>query len=80
MLLNEFPTKIALAAEEYAPSVLAQYAYDLAKAYNRFYTDVPIFGEEHAELVSFRVTLSVAVAQTIRQAMGLLGIEVPDRM
>ena len=80
VLLNEFPAKISLAAEEYAPSVLAQYAYDLAKAYNRFYTDVPIFGEERSELVRFRVTLSVTVAQTIKHAMDLLGIEVPERM
>ena len=80
VLLNEFPTKVALAASEYAPSVIAQYAYDLAKAYNRFYTDVPIFSEENKEVVGFRVTLSSVVAQTIRQAMKLLGIDVPERM
>ena len=80
VLLNEFPTKVMLAAEEYSPSVLAQYAYDLAKAYNRFYTEVSIFGEADAALVAFRVTLSTTVAQTIRRAMGLLGIDVPERM
>ena len=80
ILLNEFSTKVALAAEEYSPSVVAQYAYDLAKAYNRFYTEVSIFGEENPESVSFRVTLSATVAQTIRHAMKLLGIDVPERM
>ena len=79
-LLHEFPAKVAQAAEEYTPSVVAQYAYDLAKAYNRFYTDVSIFGGEHAEQVSFRVTLSATVAQTIKHAMRLLGIDVPERM
>ena len=80
VLLNEFPGKVTLAAEEYSPSVIAQYAYDLAKAYNRFYTDLSIFGEEDSTQVSFRVTLSATVAQTIRHAMSLLGIDVPERM
>ena len=79
-LLNELPNKIALAAEQYAPSVVAQFAYDLAKAYNRFYTEVPIFGVDDPTLVAFRVVLSATVAQTIRHAMGLLGIGVPERM
>ncbi|MGB3780341.1 MAG: arginine--tRNA ligase, partial [Tunicatimonas sp.] len=79
-LLTELPAKVALAAESYAPSVVAQYAYDLAKAYNRFYTEVPIFGVDDTELIAFRVTLSATVAQTIRHAMGLLGIGVPERM
>ena len=80
VLLNEFSAKVALAALEYSPSVIAQYAYDLAKAYNRFYTEVSIFGEANAESVRFRVTLSSVVARVIKQAMGLLGINVPERM
>ncbi len=79
-LLNELPSKVALAAESYAPSVVAQYAYDLAKAYNRFYTEVPIFGVDDNALVAFRVVLSATVAETIRHTMGLLGIGVPERM
>ncbi len=79
-LLNDLPAKVALAAEEYAPSVVAQYAYDLAKAYNRFYTEVSIFGVDDSTLIAFRVTLSATVAQTIRHTMGLLGISVPERM
>ena len=79
-LLNDLAAKVALAADEYAPSVVAQYAYDVAKAYNRFYTEVPIFGVDDPALITFRVVLSTTVAQTIRYAMGLLGIGVPERM
>lgn len=79
-LLEAFPQRIFQAADEYAPSVIAQYAYDLAKEYNRFYTEVSIFGEENQEKLLFRVIFSKAVAQTIKNAMGLLGIEVPERM
>lgn len=79
-LLADFPQKISQAADEYAPSVIAQYAYDLAKEYNRFYTEVPIFGEEDPDILLFRVIFSRSVAQTIKNAMGLLGIEVPERM
>jgi len=79
-LLADFPQKISQAADEYAPSVIAQYAYDLAKEYNRFYTEVPIFGEEDPDILLFRVIFSRSVAQTIKNAVGLLGIEVPERM
>lgn len=79
-LLNELPNKVGLAAAEYAPSMVAQFAYDLAKAYNRFYTEVPIFGVDDPALATFRVVLSATVAQTIRHTMGLLGIGVPERM
>jgi len=79
-ILEEFPQKVIQAAEEYAPSVIAQYAYDLAKEYNRFYTEVSIFKEEKNDKMHFRVVFSKAVAQTIKNAMGLLGIEVPERM
>ncbi|WPP53624.1 arginine--tRNA ligase [Catalinimonas niigatensis] len=79
-LLSEFSQKISLAAADYAPSVIAQYAYDLAKEYNRFYTEVSIFGEQNADLLLFRVLFSKAVAETIKSAMNLLGIQVPERM
>ncbi len=79
-LLSEFPQKITLAAEEYSPSVLAQYVYDLAKEYNRFYTEVPIFAEPDQQLLQFRVVFSANVAAVIKQGMQLLGIQVPERM
>ncbi len=79
-LLNEYPHKITTAAKEYAPSVIAQYVYELAKEYNRFYAEVSIFNESSDDLKSFRVQLSKQVARTINMAMSLLGINVPERM
>ena len=78
--LNEYPLRIALAAQEYAPSVIAQYVYDLAKEYNRFYAEVSIFNDDNPKTIEFRVCLSAQVAKTIKLAMGLLGIHVPERM
>jgi arginyl-tRNA synthetase len=79
-LLNEFENKLRLAGEEYSPSIIAHYLFELAKEYNRFYADQQIFAEEKPELVAFRVALSSLTAQTIKKGMGLLGIQVPDRM
>lgn len=79
-LLNDFEKKIKLAGEEYAPSVIAQYLFDLAKEYNRFYADLPIFSEENPNVVAFRVALSQLTARTIKKGMSLLGIKVPERM
>lgn len=78
--LNEFEKKIKLAGEEYSPAVIAQYLFDLAKDYNRFYADVAIFQEENPVLVSFRVALSELTAKTIKKGMSFLGIDVPNRM
>jgi arginyl-tRNA synthetase len=80
VILNEFPKKLMEAGKAYAPSVLAQYVYDLAKEYNRFYSEVPVFNEEDKAALSFRIAFSEAVARTIKKSMFLLGIEVPDRM
>ncbi|WKN41624.1 arginine--tRNA ligase [Tunicatimonas pelagia] len=79
-LLAVFPQKVQLAGAEYAPSVIAQYVFDLAKAYNRFYSEVSIFAEKDADKVAFRVALSSAVAQTISAGLGLLGIQAPKQM
>ncbi|TFV97876.1 arginine--tRNA ligase [Algoriphagus kandeliae] len=79
-LLNDFEKKIKLAGEEYSPSVIAQYLFDLAKEYNRFYADLPIFSEENPNVMAFRVALSELTAQTIKKGMSLLGIQVPERM
>ncbi|WP_394335780.1 arginine--tRNA ligase [Adhaeribacter pallidiroseus] len=78
--LATFPNVVQEAANLYAPSVVGQYAYELAKAYNRFYTEVSIFQETDPAALSFRVTLSKMVAQNIKRSMRLLGIEVPERM
>ncbi len=80
VMLNDFPAFINKAAEEYAPSVVANYVYELAKEYNRFYTEVSIFNEEDKDAFAFRIAFCQAVAQTIERSMLLLGIDVPERM
>jgi arginyl-tRNA synthetase len=80
LLLNDFEKKIKSAADEFSPSVIAQYLFDLAKEYNRFYADVPIFHEKDLAIQTFRVALSSMTAKTIKKGMSLLGITVPERM
>ena len=75
-----FPETIQLAAQNYSPALVANYTYDLVKAFNSFYQNVSILGESNEELKVFRVALSRKVAQVIQDALGLLGIEVPERM
>ena len=75
-----FPETIQLAAQHYSPALVANYTYDLVKAFNSFYQNVSILGESDEELKVFRVALSRKVAQVIQDALGLLGIEVPERM
>jgi arginyl-tRNA synthetase len=79
-LLSNFEKKIKLAAEEFSPAVIAQYLFDLAKEYNRFYADLPIFHEKDQTVQAFRVALSALTAKTIKKGMSLLGILVPERM
>jgi len=79
-LLTEFESKVKEAGVEYSPAIIAQYVYDLAKEYNRFYAELPIFNEENEELMKFRVMYSRVVADIIKRGMWLLGITVPDRM
>lgn len=79
-LLSQYPVKVAEAGREYSPSVIAQYVYDLAKAYNRFYNEVNIFNEPDTEALQFRISFSAVVGETIKKAMALLGIDVPSRM
>ncbi|RDB02885.1 arginine--tRNA ligase [Runella aurantiaca] len=78
--LTQFPERVADAARNYSPALISQYAYELAKAYNTFYAEVSILQEPNADAQQARLLLSQAVADGIQKAMGLLGIEVPDRM
>jgi arginyl-tRNA synthetase len=80
VILSDFEKKIKQAAEEFSPALLAQYLFDLAKEYNRFYAELSIFNESNANIQSFRVALSALTAKTIKTGMRLLGINVPDRM
>lgn len=79
-MIYSFPGLIQLAAEEYDPSGIANFCYDLAKAYHRFYHDHSILNAPTAEARAFRLQLSRAVANVLHQGMNLLGIEMPERM
>ena len=78
--LELFPETIQHAAANYSPAVIANYTYDLVKEFNSFYQNVHILGEEDQDKKIFRVQLSKKVADTIKSAFSLLGIQVPERM
>ncbi len=78
--LAEYPAVVRTAGEQFAPSVIAAYAYDLAKQFNGYYHDHSILKEENAVTRSLRLMLASTVASVIRSAMSLLGIRVPERM
>ena len=79
-MLNDFPAIVKQAGTDYSPSGIANYAYELAKEYNQFYHDFSILKEEDEAAKAFRILLTHNVGKVIRTAMGLLGIEVPERM
>ena len=79
-LLATFPTKIEEGAYEYAPSIVSQYIFDVAKEFNKFYQEVSIFGADDSDVTQLRLALAYITGRTIRTGMGLLGIDVPDRM
>lgn len=79
-MIADFASVVKQAGEDYSPSVIANYTYDLVKEYNQFYHDFSILREENEALKVFRLALSENVAKVVRLGMGLLGIEVPDRM
>ncbi|WP_345125766.1 arginine--tRNA ligase [Hymenobacter antarcticus] len=78
--LARYASVVTEAARNLSPAVIAQYAYDLAKAYNRFYAEVSIFQETDVAKRSLRVALSARVGEQIKQSLGLLGMQVPERM
>lgn len=79
-LLNAFPQKVAEAGADLSPAVIANYAYDLAKDFNPYYHDTPVLRESDARLLRLRLVLLDTVARVLRDAMGLLGIGLPERM
>lgn len=79
-LLNTFPAKIAEGAQAYSPAVIANYAYDLAKEFNQYYHDTPILKEENEDVLKMRLVLIDTLSAVLRKAMGILGIELPERM
>ena len=78
--LAEYPAVVRTAGEQFAPSVIAAYAYDLAKQFNGYYHDHSILKEDNEAVRSLRLKLAAEVARVIRSAMSLLGINVPERM
>lgn len=79
-LLHEFPQTIQYSAENMSPAVIANYVYELAKEYNQFYHEFPMLKEADETKKAFRLYLSEFVADTIKSAMELLGIDVPEKM
>ena len=78
--LADFPSVVSEAGRSYSPALIANYVYDLVKEYNQFYHDCSILREEDAAVRSLRLTLSDVTSRVIRTGMGLLGINVPERM
>ncbi|AUC77683.1 arginine--tRNA ligase [Olleya sp. Bg11-27] len=78
--LQLFPEVIQQAATNHSPALIANYTYDLVKAFNSFYQNVSILGADTENEIIFRVQLSQAVANTIKNAFSLLGVAVPERM
>ncbi len=79
-LIVEYPTVVQQAAEALSPALIANYVFDLAKDFNRFYQETPIFKEENQEIQRLRLQISAATARTIKEGFELLGINVPERM
>ena len=79
-MVADFAAIVKQAGEDYSPSIIANYTYDLVKEYNQFYHDFSILREENEAVKIFRLALSENVAKVVRLGMGLLGMEVPDRM
>ena len=79
-MVADFAAVVKQAGEDYSPSIIANYTYDLVKEYNQFYHDYSILREENEAVKVFRIALSANVAKVVRLGMGLLGIEVPARM
>lgn len=79
-LLGEYKAAIAQAAANFAPSVIANFAYDLAKTFNKFYNEQTILSEENEVKRNIRLTLAELTGKTIQHATSLLGIVSPNRM
>ena len=78
--MADFAAVIHQAGQDFSPSAIANYCYELVKEYNQFYHDFSILKEENEDKKRFRLVLSANVAKVVRLGMGLLGIEMPERM
>ncbi len=78
--VSNFEKVVQEAAQHYEPSIVAQYVYNLAKTYNKFYAEYPILNNEDEGLNDFRTLLSKNVGEVLQKGLGLLGIQTPERM
>ena len=78
--LGEFPSVVEEAGNTYSPALIANYCYDLAKQYNQFYHDYPIFKEPDQEVMKLRLAISAMTGRVLKEGVGLLGMEMPERM
>lgn len=79
-MLHDMPAVVEQAAASYSPAMIANFTFDLAKAFNSFYQDTPILRETDGNRMLFLVQLCAAVSNSIKNVMWILGIEVPERM
>ncbi|MBP1668295.1 MAG: argS [Bacteroidetes bacterium] len=79
-MIHDFPLVIKDAGQSFNPSLIANYMYDVAREYNQFYHDYSILKEADSGIKDMRLLLSVLASKVIKKGMGLLGIEVPERM
>ena len=79
-ILHDFPAILMEAGRDHSPALIANYVYELACEYNRFYHDISILKEEDLSLREFRIQLCLFTGNVIRNAMWLLGIDVPEKM
>ena len=78
--ISEYGAAVEQAGKDYSPSGIANYCYELTKAFNQFYHDYSILNADTEEEKQFRIVLARNVGKTLRNGMALLGIEVPERM
>lgn len=78
--LSLFPAVVAEAGENYSPAIIANYCYELVKEFNQFYHDHSILGANDGNIMNFRLTIAFAVGKVVKAGMGLLGVEMPERM
>ncbi|MBP9998833.1 MAG: arginine--tRNA ligase, partial [Bacteroidales bacterium] len=79
-ILSSYPQKVAEAAAAFSPALIANYAYDLAKEFNQYYHETQILKEADKAVLAMRLRLIATLASVLRKAMGILGIELPERM
>jgi arginyl-tRNA synthetase len=79
-LLYDFPVVVSESGDNLSPALIASYCYDLAKEYNQFYQEIPVLREPDVNKLRFRLGLSEFTGHVIKKGLGLLGIQVPEKM